>query len=172
MSPRSTLSFITPMNSLWLRQLSPSMSNSLKMVSRTLSERSWPVAIFTARLNWTVDHRVGVRVGGRVGFGVRVRVGVSLTCTCGEPWRAETLPIPMGRWAAATSFTEKAKSSRLLVKRQNALNSSKVMLCKTKPVTRLGWVGGFKHQSPGPTWPAGIFLLMFSQYSSLSSSLV
>lgn len=51
-SPRSTLSVITPMNSLWLRQLSPSMSNSLKMVSRTLSERSCPVAIFTARLNW------------------------------------------------------------------------------------------------------------------------
>lgn len=42
------------------------------------------------------------------------------------------LPIPTGRFAPMTSFSEKEKSSRLLVKRQKALNSSNVMLCKTK----------------------------------------
>lgn len=38
------------------------------------------------------------------------------------------LPIPIGLLASLIIFTENAKSSRLLVKRQNALNSSKVML--------------------------------------------
>lgn len=42
----------------------------------------------------------------------------------------ELLPIPTGRFAPVTSFTEKAKSSRLLVNRQKALNSSNVILCK------------------------------------------
>lgn len=55
--PRSTRSFITPMNSLWLRQSSPSMSKSLNTVSSTFSESSWPVAIFTARLNWAAVRR-------------------------------------------------------------------------------------------------------------------
>lgn len=45
------------MNSLWLRQLSPSTSKSLNTVSSTFSESSWPVAIVTARLNWAVGRR-------------------------------------------------------------------------------------------------------------------
>lgn len=40
----------------------------------------------------------------------------------------EALPIPIGLLASAIIFTEMEKSSRLLVKIQNALNSSKVML--------------------------------------------
>lgn len=55
--PRSTLSVITPRNSLWLRQLSPSMSKSLKTVSSTFSDRLWPVAILTARLNCSTFRR-------------------------------------------------------------------------------------------------------------------
>lgn len=42
----------------------------------------------------------------------------------------EALPIPTGRLASVTIFIEKAKSSRLLVNRQKALNSSNVMLWK------------------------------------------
>ena len=57
LSPRKTLSVITPMNSLWLRQLSPSMSKILNTVSRTFSDSSWPVAIFTALLNWAAFFR-------------------------------------------------------------------------------------------------------------------
>lgn len=57
LSPRCILSFITVRNSLWLRQSSPSMSKSLKTVSKTLSESSWPVAIITARLNWATGQQ-------------------------------------------------------------------------------------------------------------------
>lgn len=126
--PRSTLSFITPMNSLWLRQLSPSMSKSLNTVSSTLSDKSWPVAILTARLNWAA-----MRGGGNV----------IIYCTYIPPKKTQilmsrqVLPIPTGRLAPVTSFTEKAKSSRLLVNRQKALNSSNVILCKTKLVNLL-----------------------------------
>lgn len=126
--PRSTLSFITPMNSLWLRQLSPSMSKSLNTVSSTFSDKSWPVAILTARLNWAAMRGVG---------------NVIIYCTYTPTTQKKilmsrrVLPIPTGRWAPVTSFTEKAKSSRLLVKRQKALNSSNVMLCKTKLVNLL-----------------------------------
>lgn len=42
--------------------------------------------------------------------------------------RKEVLPIPTGRFASVTMLIEKAKSSRLLVNRQKALNSSNVML--------------------------------------------
>lgn len=48
--------------------------------------------------------------------------------------KEEVLPIPTGRLASVTIFTEKAKSSRLLVKRQKARNSSNVILCHTKYV--------------------------------------
>lgn len=44
----------------------------------------------------------------------------------------EVLPIPTGRLASVTIFTENAKSSRLLVKRQKARNSSNVILCHTE----------------------------------------
>lgn len=44
----------------------------------------------------------------------------------------ETVPMPTGRLASVTIFIEKAKSSRLLVNRQKALNSSNVILYKRK----------------------------------------
>lgn len=40
----------------------------------------------------------------------------------------ETVPMPTGRLASVTIFIEKAKSSRLLVNRQKALNSSNEIL--------------------------------------------
>lgn len=117
--PRSTLSFITPMNSLWLRQLSPSMSKSLNTVSRTFSDSSWPVAIFTARLNSAAFQHKGKELSSTV-------------CRFGRKWSVltnrEVLPIPAGRLASVTIFIEKAKSSRLLVNRQKDLNSSNVIL--------------------------------------------
>lgn len=155
--PRSTLSFITPMNSLWLRQLSPSMSKSLNTVSSTLSDRSWPVAIFTARLNWAE-----MRVGGNVIiYCIKCLEKTSQILTS-----REALPIPTGRLAPVTSFTEKAKSSRLLVNRQKALNSSNVILCKKKLVNLLQHYTEWRFHRVLAfvlTWPAGIFFLMFSQ---------
>lgn len=50
---------------------------------------------------------------------------------------AKLSPRPTGRLAPVTSFIEKEKSSRLLVNRQKALNSSKVMLCKKKAISLL-----------------------------------
>lgn len=44
----------------------------------------------------------------------------------------ETVPMPTGRLASVTIFIEKAKSSRLLVNRQKALNSSNAILYKRK----------------------------------------
>lgn len=44
----------------------------------------------------------------------------------------ETLLIPIGRLDSLIILIEKAKSSKLLVKRQKALNSSNVMLYERK----------------------------------------
>lgn len=49
-----------------------------------------------------------------------------------RPLNIQVLPIPIGLLASLIILIEKAKSSRWLVKRQNSLNSSKVMLWKEK----------------------------------------
>lgn len=147
------------MNSLWLRQLSPSMSKSLNTVSSTFSESSWPVAIVTARLNWAVGRRKKKKKIYVWKIGRKLQTDLT---------DRETVPMPTGRLASVTIFIEKAKSSRLLVNRQKALNSSNAILYKRKHDS---WLSGHnKSYSDGTewrkracTWPAGIFFLMFSQ---------
>lgn len=144
------------MNSLWLRQLSPSMSKSLNTVSSTFSDSSWPVAIFTARLNWAVGRRKKIYAW---------KIGRKLQTDLTD---RETVPMPTGRLASVTIFIEKAKSSRLLVNRQKALNSSNVILYKRKHNSWLlghnkSYFDGTEWRKSACTWPAGIFFLMFSQ---------